>query len=158
MIILIDTREQLSLDFTSYDCKVETTSLQSGDYSIKGFDLKVGIERKSENDLLGSLTQGRKRFEAELTRLRGYELKAVICETNWHRLANGLYQSKMNKYSCMQSIIGLSVRYGIQFVMAENRKGAAYFIFHTLRHYFEQKRDDLKAIMKQSKIMAMEAV
>lgn len=158
MIILIDTREQLPLDFTGYDCRIENATLPSGDYSIKGFDLKVGIERKSENDLLASLTQGRKRFEAELARLRGYEFKAVICETNLHRLANGLYQSKMNKFSCMQSIIGLSVRYNIQFIMAENRQGAAYFVFHTLRHYFEQKEDDLKAIIKQSKLMPMEAV
>lgn len=152
MIILIDNRERLPLDFDKYDCQVEYSTLQSADYSIKGFDSRVGLERKSENDLLGSLTQGRKRFEAELTRLRGYELKAVICETSWNRLANGLYQSKMNQFSCIQSILGLSVRYGIQFIMAGNRQDAAYFVFHMLRHYLKQKEEDLKAAITQTQV------
>lgn len=150
MIILIDTREQLPLDFGRYECEVEYTTLSSGDYSVKGFDIKAAIERKSEDDLLGSITQGRKRFEAELARLRGYELKVVVCETNWHRLAKGLYRSQMDSYSCMQSLIGLSVRYQIQFIMAENRAGAAYFTYHTLRHYLKQKEFELKQAMKHA--------
>lgn len=144
MIILIDTREKLPLDFAKYDCKIQSSTLASGDYSIKGFESKASIERKSESDLLGSITQGRKRFEAELARLRGYELKAIVCETNWHKLANGLYNSNMDKFACMQSIIGLTVRYNIQFIMAENRQGAAYFTYHLLRHYVKQKEIELK--------------
>lgn len=150
MIILTDSREQLPLNFDAYPCQTKNGTLQSGDYSIQGFEERAAIERKSESDLLGSLTQGRKRFEAELARLRGYELRAVVCETSWHRLANGPYQSRMNKFSCMQSIIGLSVRYSIPFIMAESRQGTAYFIYHILRHYFEQRQDDLKLLLKQA--------
>lgn len=150
MIVIIDTREQLPLNFRGYDCQMEIGTLQSGDYSIKGFEIKAAIERKSEDDLLGSITKNRQRFEAELARLRGYELKAVVCETSWHRLANGLYRSQMDKYTCMQSIIGLSVRYQIPFIMAESRQGAAYFVFHTLRHYLKQKEADLKHALKHA--------
>ena len=63
MRILIDTREQLPLDFARYEVDVERATLATADYSLQGLETIVGVERKSESDLLGSLTQGRDRFE-----------------------------------------------------------------------------------------------
>lgn len=148
MIILIDSREQTPLDFSGYDCSTREAGLATGDYSLAGLETIAAIERKSENDLLGSLTQGRERFERELARLRGFSLKAVVCETSWQRLARGEYRSRMTAHSCLQSILGLSVRYDLPFLMVETRKAAAYTIFHLFRHFLEQRERELKAILK----------
>lgn len=148
MLILIDTREQTPLDFSPYPCTTESTTLATADYSVKGFEDILGIERKSEADLIGSLTKGRDRFERELARLRGFTVKAVLCETSWQRLAHGEYRSMMTPHSCLQSILGLSVRYGVPFLMVENRAAAAYTAFHIFRHFIEQRERELKAILK----------
>lgn len=148
MLILIDTREQCPLDFSQYPCDTENIALASGDYSIKGFENIVALERKSESDLLQSLTHERDRFERELARLRGFTVKAVLCETSWSRLAHGEYRSFMKPHACLQSILGLSVRYDISFLMVETRAAAAYTAFHIFRHFMEQREKELKLLLK----------
>ena len=46
------------------------SGLAVGDYSVLGLKELIAIERKSLPDLLGSLTSGRDRFEAEMRRAR----------------------------------------------------------------------------------------
>lgn len=145
--ILVDTREQDPLDFGGFDCAIERASLATADYSVKGLQDAIGLERKSESDLLGSLTQGRDRFERELARMRGFAVKAVLCETSWTRLSRGEYRSRMTPHSCLQSVLGLSVRYGVPFLMVETHKAAAYTAFHLFRHFIEQRERELKAIL-----------
>ena len=149
MVILIDTREKAPLDFSKYPCTTAVATLTTGDYSIKGLESVVALERKSESDLLQSLTHERERFERELARLRGFMVKAVLCETSWAKLAHGEYRSLMKPHACLQSILGLTLRYNIQFFMVESRTAAAYTAFHIFRHFIEQRERELKAILKQ---------
>lgn len=90
--VVIDTREQRPLSFSRL-LSVRGT-LQTGDYSILGMEKEVAIERKSVPDLLNSLTGARKRFMAEIDRMREYafrrlavigtpaELKSVLSRRN----------------------------------------------------------------------------
>lgn len=139
MEIVIDTREQDPLDFRPFGVAVRVAPLATADYSISGLENYVGIERKSEPDLLACLTRERPRFERELARAMGMELCAVVCETTWDRLARGEYRSQMRPHACLQSIFGLQVRYGISWHMVGTRTAAAYATFHILRHFYEQK-------------------
>lgn len=148
MRIVVDTREQWPLDFSAYPCVVEAGTLTTGDYSLRGLETIAAIERKSEDDLLGSLTRERPRFERELARLRGYALKAVVCETSWQRLSKGQYRSRMTPHSCLQSILGLSIRFDVPFLLVETHQAAAYTVFHLFRHFLEQREKELKAILK----------
>ena len=50
---IIDTREQLPLDLAPLRMKRGT--LATGDYSIKGMEHVVSLERKSLDDLLGCI-------------------------------------------------------------------------------------------------------
>jgi hypothetical protein len=50
---IIDTREQLPLDLSPL--KVEAGSLTTGDYSVKGLEQVVAIERKSAVDMLACI-------------------------------------------------------------------------------------------------------
>lgn len=70
-VLVTDTREKRPLRFTHLPSVSET--LQTGDYSIKGFESAFSVERKSVPDLLNSLTRERERFEKELHRLTGIE-------------------------------------------------------------------------------------
>ena len=148
MQILIDTREQRPLDFARYEADVERATLATADYSLQGLETIVGIERKSESDLLGSLTQGRDRFERELARLRSYQLRAVVCETSWLLLARGEYRSRMPPHACLQSIIGLSLRYETPFLLVETQEAAAYTVFHLFRHFLKQRTEELQALLQ----------
>ncbi len=78
--IVIDTREQLPLDFSPFqDVRVVRTKLWPGDYSIIGGSKLVAIERKSISDLIGTMRNGYagnaatspKRFDEELLALGG---------------------------------------------------------------------------------------
>lgn len=157
MQIVIDTREQQPLDFGQYQCKTEIGTLAAGDYSLKGLEQIAAVERKSENDLLSSLTTGRERFERELARLRGYALKVIVAETTWQRLAKGAYRSRMTPHSCLQSILGLSVRYGVSFLPVETHTQAAYTVFHLFRHFLEQREKELRAILRHGDCAALAA-
>lgn len=100
--IIVDTREQRPLDFSNLHIRgvpslaVERRKLDEGDYSIEGLTDKVFIERKSAQDLYGTLFQGRERFERELERVaaKDYEHRYLVIESTpfgfaqymeWHR-------------------------------------------------------------------------
>lgn len=80
MRIIVDTREQCPLDFRRWpDVAVEVAGLPSGDYALKGLETLAACERKSIDDLVGSLSAGRDRFEA--AKMLGWdEIDAFVAE------------------------------------------------------------------------------
>ena len=78
MVIVIDTREQHPLDFSTWkDVKVQRRELWPGDYTVLGGAQYLAIERKSVSDLVGTMKTGYagigsttpKRFDRELMAL-----------------------------------------------------------------------------------------
>lgn len=69
LVVLADTREQRVPPFPD-GVTVERITLSEGDYTSRALYDSARIERKSEGDLLGSLTRGRVRLEREADRLR----------------------------------------------------------------------------------------
>ena len=58
MKILCDTREQSPYTFDRYQgVTVERAALQTCDYSLAGLHDHIGLERKSLDDLTGTLTK-----------------------------------------------------------------------------------------------------
>lgn len=78
--IVIDTRERAPWRFDGFTTKRGT--LETGDYSIEGFESRVAIERKSKADAWGCVGGGRKRFERCMERLGGLESALVIIESS----------------------------------------------------------------------------
>jgi len=70
MVIITDTREQLPL-FT----KSQRAALIVGDYTTVKLKGKFHIERKSLQDLYGTLIQGNQRFKRELFRAAWFQIK-----------------------------------------------------------------------------------
>src|SRR5438045_3315092 len=87
--LVIDTREQAPLIFARLASEVR--GLPTGDYSIRGLETRFVIERKTIPDFVACCVgDNRTRFEAELTRMRGYEFRRllIVCapaEISTHR-------------------------------------------------------------------------
>ena len=93
--VLVDTREQLPYDFTAAGFRMEAATLKHGDYSVKGMERFIALERKSVDDLLACMTTQRERFETELLALRGYRYRAIVVEYNLDKLLSGLWANDM---------------------------------------------------------------
>lgn len=139
LVIIQDTREQMPLIFP--EAKVEIATLTTGDYSLKGFEDKVCIERKSLPDLLRALSQERERFMREVHRMRAYEYAGIVIEANLTTLYLGEWRSQMTPQSVIGSLQALSAKYGIHIFFADNRELAAKtvegLLYHFLRKQYE---------------------
>ena len=86
VVAIIDTREQLPLDLSPLQSVAG--SLTTGDYSVRGLESIIAIERKGLSDLLGCVGQERERLTA---RFYGYW---PIPSGPWWSRRHGLIWSK----------------------------------------------------------------
>lgn len=142
--IIIDTREQAPLTFT---LPSERATLATGDYSVKGLEGFIAIERKSPDDLVACLKNGqRERFERELSRGRGLDYFALVVETDLAGLAAGKYRSDMNPKAVVQSLMAFSVRYRLPVFFCPGRDYAARVVESLLLKYHREQMDRLKSM------------
>lgn len=96
-VIVIDRRERKPYSFANVprrhgepnhpqEVKTVTRTLTTGDYSIVGLEDEIAVERKSPQDLFGTLGQHRARFEREIQRLNQMRYAAVVIEADWSDL------------------------------------------------------------------------
>lgn len=75
--IIIDTREQTPWAFDPAQVDARIGTLQTGDYAIAGDD-RFGIERKSLEDFLGTISSGWDRFGREIERMAAADWVARV--------------------------------------------------------------------------------
>lgn len=126
---LTDTREQwpLCLD----PLRSEVATLTTGDYSVKGLENIVAIERKSLPDLLGCIGQHRERFDREVQRLLAYPVRALVVESEWHIIEAAKWQSKITASQAVGSLLGW-IASGLPVVMATDHERAGRFVARLL--------------------------
>jgi len=80
--LLRDDREKTPWNFLSEIWPMETKRLWVGDYTIKGFEDKIAIEKKSGiKELLTNLSApNRETFKQFLEKLSTYQIKCIIVE------------------------------------------------------------------------------
>ena len=82
--VIIDTREQTpwAFDLTRVEARIGT--LHTGDYALEG-DAQFGIERKSLDDFLGTISTGWTRFVRELNRMdeSNWAAKVIVVEGDY---------------------------------------------------------------------------
>lgn len=148
--IVVDTREQRAFTFEGASIyegtTVETGTLATGDYSIRGLENAVAVERKSLPDLVGCLAGSRDRFVKELERSRALEAFAVVVEGSWQDLAQGQYRSQLKPHAACQSVAAFMARLGIPFWFCGSRPAAEYCCWSFLRQYAEGQRQRLKTV------------
>jgi len=89
MHIVIDSREQTPWHFPEHLAQVSRGTLNAGDYALAG-DQHFAIERKSVDDLAGTLSSGWARFERELERMQSqlFIARVVIVEGDIGRIVH----------------------------------------------------------------------
>ena len=129
---IIDTREQYPFSFeeSEFCTKPIVIKLDSGDYSIAGYEDKLFIERKANvAELAVNFTQ--KRWKNELERVKDYRWKFLVCEFNYEHVLvfpqGSTIPEHRRKYLkvspafILACISNLQVQHGINVVMASNK-------------------------------------
>lgn len=157
--ILIDTREQRPLDFFygPADAKkrvnTETATLSTGDYSIKGFEKLIAIERKSLDDLCGVIGNSRKRFESEIERLLSYPCRLIVVEADWDQIEAGQYRSKLTPKQIKGSIQGW-IDKGVPFFFHHNRQIISEFVGNLMFIRARRTFDIIKECIPNLKVIS----
>jgi DNA excision repair protein ERCC-4 len=152
---ICDSREQRPWTFDSETFSVEVAGLKAGDYSLKGMETRVAVERKSLNDLLGSITHGRVRFQRELQLLRSYEHAALIVEASWEQIELGSWPlvkgkpcSAVHPNSVAGTLVSIHTRY-VPVLLAGDRLGGQSLCARLLRRWWldsqASEKEELKA-------------
>ena len=149
MTILVDSREQRPFNFEHerYGVQIQPGTLTVGDYSLRGLEDKVAVERKSLPDLVQCLGRERERFERELQRGQALDAFAVVIEGSWSDLANGNFRSQLNPHAACQSVLAFMARYRVPFLFAGSRAAAEYAAWGFLRQFLEGARKRWGAIV-----------
>ena len=120
--VLIDAREQTPWAFS---LPTERATLTTGDYSVRGLESLIGIERKSLADFVACCGHGRERFIRELERLRGIQYRCVIIEADLATIEAGGWRGKITPNHVLGAIASWSGKYMIPFFLAGNADSAA---------------------------------
>lgn len=132
--VVVDTREKRPYQFASFD-NVETVrgTLETGDYSLAGFEKQVSVERKELNDLVKSISyKDKERFKRELQRLKDYRFGCVVVEATLGDVVSGKYYSKIDSASVLGLCASICLRY-VPIYLCDNRYYAEMWIYRYLK-------------------------
>jgi len=140
-VLVVDTREQDALFKRPLKgLVVVRDTLPTGDYSVRGFESAVAVERKSLPDFLGSIGAGRERFKAELERLASFERKWVMVEATHEECLCFNEFSQMHPNAVRHTIASIEIRYGIPFYFQPNRHDMERHILDLFTKFYKVKR------------------
>ncbi len=153
LTIIIDTREQQPYVFSS---TINTLSekLESGDYSILGYQDKFSIERKSLDDYISSITSDRDRFFRELKRLQKYDFACIVVEGSFPELLNQkLIGDNVNINNVIGTTISIIVDQKIPVYFCTDRQHSILFCekLITMYHKHYCNSEDIVVIKEEIK-------
>lgn len=138
MKIITDSREQLSLDFSKFrDVESVRTKLDAGDYSVVGYENLISFERKSVQDLVGTLVGGHQRFLRELERMKNYKEKYILIEHSpailYSYCVKHGWENKFN--TIIQSLLAYAYHYQCRVRFCKDREDMAAYIVRKSREF-----------------------
>ena len=138
---IIDSREQLGYNLAPL--RAVPGTLDTADYSVKGLEAVVRIERKTLPDFVQCVGRERSRFIRELTRLRGFAYRLIIVEASWHDLEAGRWEGLVKPSVVVGSVLSWSAEY-VPILLAGDRAGGQRacrgFLWTAARHTFQITR------------------
>jgi hypothetical protein len=171
-VVLIDSAEKHPFTFTGLrtgaalgnrplDVQTEIKSLgpAHGDYSIRGYEGSIHIERKSMDDAHGTILgwgEHRERFERELEYLESIEFGAVVIECTLGELLNnaparGRKSADENKLILNQQYIAWLLKYrSVKWIFCDSRRLAEIETFRLFEKFVAYKLRTKKNAEKRS--------
>ncbi len=136
MIVLIDTREKLPFQFGD-DVDTVKTKLEVGDYSLKGLEHLVSIERKSLDDFINSTIHNKRRFKHNLIDLSRMEHKAIVVEASLRDVFMHRYKSKTHNQAVFGIVAAISGKWKIPVFFWENHAYAQMMVEKYLKSVWD---------------------
>lgn len=140
--IICDTREQNSLSFRGFR-GVETvrSGLKTGDYSIQGYEDQITFERKSVQDLVGTLIGGHQRFLKEMERMQTFKAKYILIEHTptilfQYCMKHG-WEKKFN--TIIQSLLAYAHHYQVRVRFCKDREDMANYIVKKAKEFVKKE-------------------
>ena len=126
---LFDSREKHRLDLSPL--RTEQVTLTTGDYTVKGLEHVVAIERKSEGDLLACVGRERERFEREVQRLLAFPVRALVVESSWKAMEAGLWRGRIMPNQAIGSLLGWQAM-GLPVLMLDSHERCGRYVSRLL--------------------------
>lgn len=111
--IIEDTREQLAWKFNPDVFSVEPGTLATGDYTLKGYEDRVCIERKSLGDFVSSVIHDWIRHRKRWYRMAGFDIAAVVVEADIEDVWAHRYESDANPASVIGKAHSIFLDHGL---------------------------------------------
>lgn len=152
MEIIQDTREKEPWSLTSFeDVRAQVIeTVNAGDYTIKGKETLITIDRKKKPaELANNLGMYKDRFMRELERMRQYKFRYVICEFPYEKLlmfpkGSGLPLRVQRKVRAkgkflVSQVQRMSEEYEVEFIFCANREEAQERAMELFREALESE-------------------
>ena len=141
VVALVDPREQTPWNLAPL--KMEQTVLQTADYTFRGGEHSIRIERKELSDLVSCCGPERDRFEREIERLLAFPARLLVIEASWDDIRRGAWRSKMKPAAVEASLLSWQAM-GIAVHLAGDRQEAERFaarvLFYAARREWRRLR------------------
>lgn len=159
-VILYDCNEQLPYTFRGLisddkegtlpiEVELEKQDLETADYTIKGFEQRVCVERKSGEDLLKTLLNGktaaerhrRDNFFKELDRMRSFTHSIIVVESDfvpWLREIPKISDANPRAMARTVQAIQQDYRY-VQWAWCHDRPCAEKYTFDYLKRFYKRR-------------------
>lgn len=125
--VIVDSREQTPYVFDPQRVDVIRRALPAGDYSVDAFETRIAVERKSLEDLVGTLIRGRERFNEELIKLATYESACVVVEGSLTDILLHRYRSAAHPNAVFGSVMSVICDFTVPVYFCDDRQVACKF-------------------------------
>lgn len=126
---VVDRREQRPLDLSPL--RTMSGTLATGDYSVKGLEHVVAVERKEIGDLISCVGCERERFDREVQRLLAYPVRALVVEATWQQIERGQWRSNVAPAAAVGSLLGW-IAAGLPVIMTGTHERAGRYVSRML--------------------------
>lgn len=132
--IIRDTREKKGKGWefrASANCDgMEIAKLDVGDYTIKGLEDILMIERKTLPDLWGTLGNPKnyERFKREMKRAEKHPYKFLVIEASLGDIDRGFWRSKVSANNIHAKLVSLQVKHNLHVIFAGRQDRARQYV------------------------------
>lgn len=149
--VIFDSREQHGWTFepTEKCLGMEMATLLTGDYTIKGLEDFICIERKgSVSEIATNLGKELDRFKREMERMEPVTHKYIICEFSYSDIIKFPYGAgiplaklklvKMTGKIILKNLLEVQMQYGVNVLFCDNAVGAFNMAEGIMKRVYEK--------------------
>lgn len=155
--IICDTREQAGFSFKNMTAdkkegggtiivRTKKFGLETGDYSIEGYEERFSIERKSMEDLFGCIGGDRKRFAGpggQLDRLNQLDVGHMVIEADWMHIMKGIQTTGLNNRAVSASVASWTLKYypKVHWWFMPGKRSAELMAYRLMAYYHKTQKE-----------------